>query len=162
MTSNGEESVLKRVMLFTDGSCLGNPGPGGWACILRYKDRELGLRGGEIKTTSNRMELVAAIRGLRSLKERCKVVAVTDSQYLRRGMTQYLAGWQRRGWINSRGEAVANRGLWEELAAAASEHEIEWRWVRGHGSDADQNRCDTLALGAARAAASGRLPELAA
>ena len=95
MTSNGEESVLKRVMLFTDGSCLGNPGPGGWACILRYKDRELGLRGGEIKTTSNRMELVAAIRGLRSLKERCKVVAVTDSQYARGRRSTWLLAASR-------------------------------------------------------------------
>ncbi len=162
MTRKDGESTLKLVMLFTDGSCLGNPGPGGWACILRYKDRERTLRGGELDTTSNRMELLAAIRGLRSLKERCKVVAVTDSQYLQRGMTLYLARWQRRGWTNSRGEAVANRDLWEELAAAASEHETEWRWVRGHGSDADQDRCDALALEAARAAATRTLRDFAA
>ena len=103
---------MKEVTLFTDGSCLGNPGPGGWACILRYGKHERILRGVEPHTTNNRMELVAAINGLRALTEMCRVTVITDSQYLHQGMTVYLVRWRSLGWCNSRGEAIANRDLW--------------------------------------------------
>ena len=108
---------MKEVTLFTDGSCLGNPGPGGWACILRYGKHERILRGVEPHTTNNRMELVAAINGLRVLTEACRVTVITDSQYLQQGMTVYLVRWRSLGWCNSRGEAIANRDLWELVAA---------------------------------------------
>ena len=110
---------MKGVTIFTDGSCLGNPGPGGWACILRYGQCERVLQGSETKTTNNRMELLAAIRGLQVLTETCKVTVITDSLYLQQGMTMYLQHWRRRNWLNSRGEAIANRDLWEQLVTAA-------------------------------------------
>ena len=136
---------MKGVTLFTDGSCLGNPGPGGWACILRYGQRERVLQGGEIRTTNNRMELLAAISGLHALTEACVVTVITDSLYLQQGMTIHLERWRQRGWRNSRGAAIANRDLWEKLIMAARRHETTWRWVRSHGSDPDQHRCDALA-----------------
>jgi ribonuclease HI len=147
---------MKGVTIFTDGSCIGNPGPGGWACILRYGQRERVLQGGETKTTNNRMELLAAIRGLQVLTETCKVTVITDSLYLQQGMMMYLQRWRRRNWLNSRGEAIANRDLWEQLVTAARRHETVWRWVRGHGSDPDQDRCDELAQQCARSVASRR------
>lgn len=163
MGNEAEASSLKEIMLFTDGSCLGNPGPGGWACILRYGKHERVLRGGERRTTNNRMELSAAIFGLRALIESCHVTVITDSRYLQQGMTGYLSQWRSRGWLNSRGERIANRDLWDELAAAASRHETEWQWVRSHGSDPDQDRCDALAQESARSVAAGRAAgELAA
>ena len=136
---------MKGVTLFTDGSCLGNPGPGGWACILRYGQRERVLQGGEIRTTNNRMELLAAISGLHALTEACVVTVITDSLYLQQGMTIHLERWRQRGWLNSRGASIANRDLWEKLIMAARRHETTWRWVRSHGSDPDQDRCDALA-----------------
>lgn len=155
--------TLKEVALFTDGSCLGNPGPGGWACILRYGKHERILRGVELRTTNNRMELVAAINGLLVLTERCRVTVITDSRYLQQAMTVYLVRWQGFGWCNSRGEAIANRDLWERLASVAGQHETHWRWVRSHGSDPDQDRCDALAKEAARTvAARGTAKDLAA
>ena len=144
---------MKEVTLFTDGSCLGNPGPGGWACILRYREHERILRGVAPHTTNNRMELVAAINGLRALTEMCRVTVITDSQYLQQGMTVYLVRWRSFGWCNSRGEAIANRDLWELLASVAGQHETKWRWVRSHGSDPDQDRCDVLAKESARTVA---------
>ena len=141
---------MKRVMLFTDGSCLGKPGPGGWACLLRCGSVERELSGAEADTTNNRMELQAVIAGLTALKERCTVRVVTDSQYVQRGMTRYLARWARAGWRSSRGEPVANRDLWEALVHQSSRHEVTWTWVRGHGASAEQNRCDHLAQSAAR------------
>jgi len=114
------------------------------------------LQGGETKTTNNRMELLAAIRGLQVLTETCKVTVITDSLYLQQGMTMYLQRWRRRNWLNSRGEAIANRDLWEQLVTAARRHETVWRWVRGHGSDPDQDRCDELAQQFARSVASRR------
>lgn len=163
MTNEAEARSLKEITLFTDGSCLGNPGPGGWACILRYGKHERVLRGGEPRTTNNRMELSAAIFGLRALIEACHVTVITDSRYLQQGMTGYFSRWQSRGWLNSRGETIANRDLWEELAAAASRHETKWQWIRSHGSDPDQDRCDALAQESARSVAAGRTAgELAA
>ena len=146
---------MKELTLFTDGSCLGNPGPGGWACILQYGKHERILRGGEPRTTNNRMELMAAINGLRALTEMCSVTVITDSQYLQQGMTVHLVRRRSSGWCNSRAEALANRDLWELLASVAGQHETKWRWVRGHGSDRDQDRCDVLAKEAARAVAEG-------
>lgn len=156
MRNEEEVSRLKGVTLFTDGSCLGNPGPGGWACILRYGKHERVLRGGEPHTTNNRMELSAAIFGLRALLETCHVTVITDSQYLQQGMTGRLSQWRSRGWLNSRGETIANRDLWEQLAAAASPHKTKWQWVRSHGSDPDQDRCDALAQQSAKSVAAGR------
>jgi ribonuclease HI len=141
---------VKRVMLFTDGSCRGNPGPGGWACLLRCGSVERELSGAEADTTNNRMELRAVIAGLAALKEPCAVRVVTDSQYVQRGMTRYLARWATAGWRSSRGEPVANRDLWEALVRESSRHEVTWTWVRGHGASAEQNRCDHLAQSAAR------------
>lgn len=137
-------------MLFTDGSCLGNPGPGGWACLLRCGLVERELSGAEADTTNNRMELRAVIAGLAALTEPCDVRVVTDSQYVQRGMTRYLARWATVGWRTSRGEPVANRDLWEALVRESNRHEVTWAWVRGHGASAEQNRCDRLAQSAAR------------
>ena len=141
---------MKRVVLFTDGSCLGNPGPGGWACLLRCGSVEKELCGSQAETTNNRMELQAVIAGLSALKEPCAIRVVTDSQYVQRGMAHHLKVWAARGWKNSRGVAVANRDLWEALQRESSRHEVTWTWVRGHGASAEQNRCDELAQAAAR------------
>lgn len=141
---------MKLVMLFTDGSCLGNPGPGGWACLLRYGSVEKELSGAVADTTNNRMELQAVIAGLSALKAPCTVRVVTDSQYVQRAMTHHLVRWISSGWCNSRGVPVANRDLWETLVRASSRHQVSWTWVRGHGASAEQNRCDQLAQCAAR------------
>jgi ribonuclease HI len=154
--SKGKEAkAVKEVTLFTDGSCLGNPGPGGWACILRYGKHERILRGAALRTTNNRMEREAAINGLLVLTERCSVTVITDSKYLQQGVTVYLVRWQSRGWCNSRGEAIANWDLWKRLASVAGHHETKWRWVRGHGSDPNQDRCDGLAKESARMVTTG-------
>jgi len=141
---------VKQVILFTDGSCLGNPGAGGWACLLRWGSVEKELSGAQADTTNNRMELQAVIAGLSALKEPAKVRVVTDSQYVQRAMTQYLSRWVRNSWRNSKGVPVANRDLWEALQRESSRHEVTWTWVRGHGASAEQNRCDELAQAAAR------------
>jgi ribonuclease HI len=134
-----------RVEIFCDGACSGNPGPGGWGSILRYGNHEKELSGGAAATTNNRMELTAAIAALESLTRPCQVVLTTDSQYLVKGMTEWLAGWQKRGWVNSKKEPVLNRDLWERLADLAQKHQITWRWVRGHNGHAENERCDELA-----------------
>jgi len=141
---------VKQAILFTDGSCLGNPGAGGWACLLRRGSAEKELSGAEANTTNNRMELQAVISGLSALNERCGVRVVTDSPYVQRGMTRHLPLWIARGWVNSRGLPVANRDLWEALLRESSRHKVIWTWVRGHGASAEQNRCDQLAQAAAR------------
>ena len=141
---------MKQVILFTDGSCLGNPGAGGWACLLLWGSAERELSGAEVDTTNNRMELRAVIAGLSALKEPCAIRVVTDSQYVQRGMTQYLARWVASSWRTSRGVPVSNRDLWEVLLRESSRHEVTWTWVRGHGASAEQNRCDQLAQAAAR------------
>lgn len=140
---------MKHVMLFTDGSCFGNPGPGGWACLLRCGSVVRELTGAEPETTNNRMELQAVIAGLSALKERCSVKVVTDSQYVQRAMTTYLPRWISAQWRNARGEPVANRDLWNELVRESSRHEVIWTWVRGHSTSAEQNRSDELAHAAA-------------
>ena len=136
---------MKSVQGHTDGACLGNPGPGGWAALLRYGARERELAGGEPATTNNRMELMAAIMALEALTEGCSVVLHTDSQYVRQGITEWLPGWVRRGWRNAAGQPVKNRDLWERLHAACHRHRIDWRWVKGHSGDPDNDRVDALA-----------------
>ncbi len=133
------------VEIFCDGACSGNPGPGGYGAILRYNGREKEISGGAPHTTNNRMELSGAIEALRQLTRPCRVIVTTDSQYLVKGMTEWIAGWQRKGWRNSKKEAVLNRDLWEELVALAGRHTVEWRWVRGHDGHAENERCDALA-----------------
>jgi len=132
------------------GRC-GNPGPGGWACILRYGDEERELSGSEAQTSNNRMELTAAISGLKALGETCEVELVTDSQDLRQGVTEYLARWKTNGWRTSNRKPVQNQDLWGEVDELASHHIIRWTWAVGHGNHGLHNRCDALALAAARA-----------
>lgn len=141
---------MKKVKLITDGSCLGNPGPGGWAAILRYNAHKREIFGSAPRTTNNRMELTAAIEGLRALTERCEVEVVTDSEYLKNGITQWVAGWKRKGWMTSQKKPVVNRDLWEDLDALAARHDTRWSWTKGHASHEDNNRCDELAQRAAR------------
>ena len=136
---------MKQISIHTDGSCLGNPGPGGWAALLRYNGRERELSGGEALTTNNRMELMAAIAALESLKEPCAVALYTDSQYVRQGITEWMPNWVRRGWKTAGGDPVKNRDLWERLHAAVRPHRIDWHWVKGHNGDPDNERVDLLA-----------------
>lgn len=133
------------VEIFTDGACRGNPGPGGWGAILRYKDTEKELRGAETLTTNNRMELTAAIRALESLKRPCRVSVTTDSVYVRSGITEWLAGWKRANWKTAAKKPVKNVDLWQQLDAAAAPHEIEWHWVKGHNGHVENERADELA-----------------
>ncbi len=135
----------KHIEIHTDGACLGNPGPGGWAALLRYKQREREIAGGELLTTNNRMELMAAIMGLETLTEACVVTLFTDSQYVRQGITEWMPNWVRRKWKTAGGDPVKNRDLWERLHAAAQRHRIDWRWVKGHSGDPDNERVDVLA-----------------
>ncbi len=136
---------MKSIEIHTDGSCLGNPGPGGWAALLRWNGRERELAGGEVQTTNNRMELMAAIMALEVLKEPCRIVLHTDSQYVRQGITEWMPGWVRKQWKTASGGPVKNRELWERLNAAIARHENDWRWVKGHAGNPDNERVDVLA-----------------
>ena len=140
---------MKNIEIHTDGACLGNPGPGGWAALLRYNAHERELAGGEPDSTNNRMELTAAIMGLEALSEPCQVMLQTDSQYVRQGITEWMPNWVRRGWKTAAGDPVKNRDLWERLHTAAGRHRVEWRWVTGHNGDPDNERVDQLARSAA-------------
>lgn len=133
------------VEIFTDGACRGNPGPGGWGALLRAGDSERELHGGEARTTNNRMELMAAIRALETLRRPCRVSLTTDSQYLRKGVTEWMPDWKRRGWRTADRKPVKNRDLWEALDDLVSRHRIEWHWVRGHTGHAENERVDALA-----------------
>lgn len=137
------------VELFTDGACLGNPGPGGWGALLRRGDHERELSGAEANTTNNRMELMAAIAGLEALTRTCAVVLTTDSQYVKRGVEEWMARWRANGWRTSDRKPVKNRDLWERLASALAAHEVRWCWVRGHAGHAENERVDRLAREAA-------------
>src|SRR5262245_32639250 len=134
-----------RVTVYTDGACRGNPGPGGWGALLISGSHERELWGGERATTNNRMELLAAIRALEALKQPCRVELHTDSVYVKSGITSWLASWKKRGWKTSSNTAVKNRDLWEQLEQLAAQHEIDWRWVRGHAGDPGNERADQLA-----------------
>jgi ribonuclease HI len=133
------------IEIYTDGACRGNPGPGGWGVLLRMNGTEKTLKGAEAHTTNNRMELMAAIQGLQALTRDCEVSLYTDSQYVRQGMTEWLAGWKRRGWRNSKNEPVKNIDLWTQLDAAACQHKVQWYWVKGHSGHPDNDRVDALA-----------------
>ncbi len=133
------------VEIFTDGACSGNPGPGGWAALIRANDAQEVLSGGEPKTTNNRMELMAAITALESLEHRRKVRLATDSQYLQLGITQWIKDWKRRGWLTSQKKPVKNLDLWQRLEKAAGRHEIQWEWVRGHSQHEENELVDGLA-----------------
>ena len=141
---------MKQVQLITDGACLGNPGPGGWACILRHGENHKELFGSEKQTTNNRMELTAAVEGLRALREACAVEVVTDSQYVKNGITTWIHGWKRNGWKTASKKPVVNQDLWEELDDQVGRHKTTWTWTKGHANHADNNRCDELATRAAR------------
>ena len=141
---------MKSVKLITDGACIGNPGPGGWAAILRHGDKVKELWGCEPHTTNNRMELTAAIEGLSALKERCAVEVVTDSEYLKNGITIWIHNWKRKGWMTAAKKPVVNQDLWQELDEQVNRHQTTWTWTKGHANHADNNRCDELATGAAR------------
>ena len=143
------------VEIFTDGACLGNPGPGGWAALLRYKTVERCLSGGERESTNNRMELMAAIAGLEALKRPSRVRLTTDSQYVKQGIETWLARWHANGWRTSDRKAVKNQDLWQRLAQAAAPHRIAWHWTRGHAGHAENERVDQLARVAAERAAKG-------
>ena len=150
---------LKKVQLITDGSCLGNPGKGGWACILRYKDFVKEQYGAEAHTTNNRMELTAAVEGLAALKERCDVEIVTDSNYVKNGISTWIINWKRRGWMTAEKKPVVNQDLWQLLDEQNARHQTTWVWTKGHAGHADNNRCDELAQRAAREQVSQRSPE---
>jgi ribonuclease HI len=134
-----------RVSIWTDGACSGNPGPGGWGAVLRYGSHEKELKGGEPLTTNNRMELTAAIEALESLTRPCAVALHTDSQYLRGGVTGWLAGWKRNGWRTAEKKPVKNEDLWRRLDAAAARHDTQWLWIRGHAGNKLNERADKLA-----------------
>jgi ribonuclease HI len=136
---------MKKVAVFTDGACRGNPGPGGWGAVLRFGETEKELCGGELATTNNRMEMTAAIRALEALREPCRVDLYTDSVYLRSGITEWLPDWRRRGWRTASRKPVKNQDLWEALSALTERHEVAWHWVRGHAGHPENERADVLA-----------------
>ena len=136
---------MKNVIIYTDGACRGNPGPGGWGAILLYGDKEKELFGGEPETTNNRMELMAAIVALETLNAPCQVVLTTDSKYVMDGITQWIANWKKRGWKTASKQPVKNVDLWQRLDAAVQRHEIDWQWVKGHSGHPGNERADALA-----------------
>jgi ribonuclease HI len=140
---------MKKVDIFTDGACKGNPGPGGWGALLRLGRHEKELSGGEAETTNNRMEMTAVIRGLNALIEPCEVTIHTDSRYVIDGMTKWIHGWQKRGWVNAAKKPVANEDLWRELMEAVRPHVVHWEWIKGHSGHPENERVDALASGAA-------------
>jgi ribonuclease HI len=143
---------LPLVEIATDGACKGNPGPGGWGAVLRFGDKERELSGGENPTTNNRMELTAVIEALTALKKPCRVTLSTDSRYVMDGLTKWVKGWQKNGWKTADKKPVKNVELWQALVAACARHRIEWKWVKGHNGDPDNERADKLASDAAMAA----------
>jgi ribonuclease HI len=141
---------VRKIQVITDGACLGNPGPGGWAVVLRYGASRKEIFGSEPHTTNNRMELKAAIEGLRRIKESCEVEVVTDSEYVKNGITSWISNWKKRNWMTSQKKPVINRDLWEQLDEEVSRHKMTWSWTKGHASHEDNNRADELASLAAR------------
>ena len=143
-----EKALKNEVSLFTDGACSGNPGPGGWGALLRYQEHEQELSGGEPASTNNRMEMLAVINGLESLEQPMQVRICTDSQYVMKGVTEWLAGWKRRGWKTADRQPVKNMDLWQRLELALAPHQVEWQWVRGHSGHPENERVDELARAA--------------
>lgn len=133
------------VVIYTDGACSGNPGPGGWGVLMLWGEHEKELTGGEFETTNNRMELMAAIEALRALKRRCHVELHTDSTYVKNGITEWIHGWKAKGWKTSNKKPVKNADLWQALDAEAARHDIDWHWVKGHSGHAENDRADALA-----------------
>jgi ribonuclease HI len=136
---------VKHIEIFTDGACRGNPGPGGWGALLRYQGKERELWGGAEDTTNNRMELQAAIEGLRTLSEPCQVVLTTDSQYVRKGITEWMSAWKKRGWRTAAKKPVKNVDLWQLLDEQAGRHQVDWHWVKGHSGHRENEIADGLA-----------------
>ncbi|MEK6214429.1 MAG: ribonuclease HI [Vibrio fluvialis] len=141
--------MKKQVEIFTDGSCLGNPGPGGYGVVMRYKQVEKTLAKGYRLTTNNRMEMMAAVVALRTLKEPCHVILTTDSQYVRQGITQWIHNWKKRGWKTAAKKPVKNADLWQALDVETARHQVEWHWVKGHAGHRENEMCDELARAAA-------------
>ena len=146
---------MKRIEIFTDGACSGNPGPGGWGAILRFNGVDKEMSGGEADTTNNRMELMGAIEALNALTRPSSVILYTDSSYVRNGITKWIAGWQRNGWKTASKQPVKNADLWQQLLDAEKRHEVDWRWVKGHNGDKYNEIADTLATSAAKALRDG-------
>lgn len=141
--SDPAQSAL--VHAWTDGACKGNPGPGGWGVLLRYGDHQKELYGGQAHTTNNRMEIMAVIQALSVLRRRCRIIVHTDSQYVKKGMTEWMPNWKRRNWRTADRKPVKNADLWQQLDALVADHDVQWRWVRGHAGDAGNERADALA-----------------
>lgn len=137
--------MLSQVVIYTDGACRGNPGPGGWGVVLQQGDVEKHLNGAEVDTTNNRMELTAAIKALGALKHSCTITLYTDSRYVKNGIEQWMAGWKRKNWMTAARKSVKNRDLWEALDQETTRHTIQWRWVKGHSGDPGNEQADTLA-----------------
>lgn len=136
---------MQLVEIFTDGGCRGNPGPGGWGVLLRFKEQQKHLKGSEPETTNNRMELMAAIQAFESLKRPCEVVITTDSQYVKNGVTQWMDNWKKRGWKTANNKPVKNQDLWQRLEQAMQGHKVDWRWVKGHSGHIENETVDSLA-----------------
>src|SRR3990167_565781 len=136
---------MQEVEIFTDGACKGTPGAGGWGVVLRYKGQTKTLKGAEADTTNNRMELTAALEGLKSLKRPCKVALTTDSEYVRKGITEWIHGWKQKGWRTASKQPVKNADLWQALDEAARQHDVQWHWVKGHSGHPENELCDQLA-----------------
>lgn len=142
---------MKKVEIFTDGSCLGNPGPGGYGAILRYKAHEKEISAGFYRTTNNRMELLAVIEALNLLKEPCEITVISDSQYMKNGITTWIHNWKKDNWAIAKRKSIKNLDLWKRLDQAVISHKIEWKWVKGHAGHEENERCDVLARDAANA-----------
>jgi ribonuclease HI len=152
VTGAGDSDVVE---VFTDGACSGNPGPGGWGVVMRWRGHEKEMSGGEADTTNNRMELMAAIQALEALKRPMRVRVVTDSNYLRQGITQWIRAWKAKGWRTADKKPVKNKDLWQRLDAALQHHDVEWAWTRGHAGHPENERADALATAAAEAVRRG-------
>ena len=144
------DTPTSNVTLHTDGACLGNPGPGGWAAVLQWGEHESVLSGGLADTTNNQMELMAVIMGLEALKRPVSITVVSDSRYVLNGIQSWIAGWKRNGWKNAKKQPVANQELWQRLDAATQSHQIDWQWIKGHAGHPLNERCDELASAEAR------------
>ncbi len=137
--------MINKVYIYTDGACRGNPGPGGWGALMRFQDTEKEFFGGENNTTNNRMEMMASIQALSQLSRPCEVILTTDSQYVRKGITEWIINWKKRGWKTANKKPVKNSDLWKQLDELVQKHEVTWHWVKGHSGHAENERADELA-----------------